>query len=78
VLGIDAAFAAMPEVSFAAAISGPHNLYVGVMCRDLAAVYDRIGSVDGIQAVEVAPIMRQVKQAGSLMTGGRFLVPDRP
>ncbi|MFI9384983.1 Lrp/AsnC family transcriptional regulator [Kutzneria sp. NPDC052558] len=75
-----AAFAAMPEVTFAAAISGPHNLYLSVVGRDLTAVYaflhHRVGSVDGVRSVEVSPIMRQVKQAGSLMAGDRFVVSD--
>lgn len=64
------------EVAFAAAMSGPSNLVLSVICRDLDELYEyvttRIGTTDGVQAVEVSPMLRRIKQAGSLMDGPRI------
>jgi len=74
------ALAAWPEVSFVAAMSGPHNLLATVVCRDLAELYTfisgRIGALDGVRSCEVAPVLRVVKQAGGLTDDdGRLLDP---
>ncbi|MEU4831297.1 AsnC family transcriptional regulator [Streptosporangium sp. NPDC023615] len=60
-----------PEVTFAAATTGPTNLAVNVVCRDDEALYaylsGRIAGLPGIQGLETAPIIRNVKQSGSLL-----------
>lgn len=70
------ALAVLPEVSFAAAVTGPHNLTAAVSCRDHSELYrlltDRIGTIPGIQSIEVSPRMRTVKEAGTLVEGNRL------
>ncbi|WP_338933251.1 Lrp/AsnC family transcriptional regulator [Streptomyces netropsis] len=60
------ALATHPEIAFAAATTGPHNLVATGIFRgshDLHHYLDRhIGSLPGIQAVETAPILREVKR----------------
>lgn len=60
------ALATHPETAFAAATTGPHNLVAtGVFPggHDLHHYLGhRIGSLPGIQAVETAPILREVKR----------------
>jgi DNA-binding Lrp family transcriptional regulator len=73
--------ATIPEVSFVAAMTGPHNLMATVVCRDLAELYAftsrRIGALDGVQTCEVSPVLRIVKQAGGLTDeNGRLLDPS--
>ena len=57
-----------PEVSFAAATTGPTNLLASVLCRDVHALYDyianRAGALPGILGIETAPVIRTVKRAG--------------
>jgi DNA-binding Lrp family transcriptional regulator len=66
-----------PHVALAAATSGPTNLLLGVGCHDDADLYDyvahHLGPIDGIQAVQTAPVIRTVKRAGSLLEPA----PDR-
>jgi DNA-binding Lrp family transcriptional regulator len=70
------ALAALPEVSFAAAVTGPHNLIAAVSCRDHNELYrlltEQIGTIPGIQNIEVSPRMRVVKEAGTLVEGNRL------
>jgi DNA-binding Lrp family transcriptional regulator len=60
-----------PHVALAAATSGATNLLLGVGCHDDADLYDYIahhlGPIDGVQAVQTAPVIRTVKRAGSLL-----------
>jgi DNA-binding Lrp family transcriptional regulator len=66
------------EAPFVAAISGRANLVVSVTCRDLDELYEyataRLGSIDGVQTIEVAPVMQRLKQAGALVDGDRLAV----
>ena len=78
---IEAACAALsrhPEAPFVAAISGRANVVVSVTCRDLDELYEyataRLGAIEGVQAIEVAPVMRRLKQAGALVDGERLAV----
>ena len=61
-----------------AAVSGPANLHATVPCRDAHHLYEfvvgEIGAIPGVQAVETSPVVRRVKQAGSIMHGPRL--PD--
>jgi DNA-binding Lrp family transcriptional regulator len=60
-----------PHVAMAAATSGATNLLLAVGCHDDADLYDyvahRLGPIDGVQAVQTAPVIRTVKRAGSLL-----------
>ena len=68
-----------PEVPFAAAISGSWNLAASLIARDSADLYryltQRIGAIAAINAIEVAPILRRFKHAGTLMDGLRLPQP---
>ena len=70
------AIAACPEVPFAAAITGRHNMYLAALCRDVPSLYqfvsERIGAITGITSMEVTPTLRTVKQAGTLVGDGRL------
>lgn len=70
------ALAGEQEVAFAAAISGPQNLTASIICRDVDALYNfitnKIGAIPGIQAMELTPVLRHVKQAGALTEGDRL------
>jgi DNA-binding Lrp family transcriptional regulator len=60
------AVAVHPEVLFAAATTGRSNLTVSALFRDPSELYSyisgRIGGLDGVRAVETAPVLRLVKQ----------------
>ncbi|MFD1537209.1 Lrp/AsnC family transcriptional regulator [Nonomuraea guangzhouensis] len=65
------ALARHPEVTVAAATTGPANLFAGVTCRDSRDLYryltERIGSLKAVRHVETAPLIRTVKRAGALL-----------
>ncbi|MBV8994571.1 MAG: Lrp/AsnC ligand binding domain-containing protein, partial [Pseudonocardiales bacterium] len=60
-----------PEIAFAAAVTGPTNIFAFVVCRDADALYDylanQVGALPGVLQVETAPIMRSVKRSGTLL-----------
>ncbi|WEH39279.1 AsnC family transcriptional regulator [Streptomyces sp. AM 2-1-1] len=60
------ALAAHPEVRFAAAVSGRENAVASVHCRDTPHLYtyltDGIGALSGVQHVETALTLRQVRR----------------
>ena len=68
--------AACSEIVFAAAITGGHNLYAAALCRSTESLYrfvtDRVGPIPGINELEITPVLRTVKQAGSLLSEGRL------
>lgn len=68
-----------PEIAFAAAVSGPHNIHAVAHCRDLDELFefttDRVGSLPGLQSMEVSPLHQQVKQVGTLLSGDRLVEP---
>jgi DNA-binding Lrp family transcriptional regulator len=67
------------EVPYAAAVTGRQNIRVSLLCRDAGALYryltTSLASVEGVQQMEIAPILHQVKQAGSLVSRGRLTPP---
>ncbi|WP_229073455.1 Lrp/AsnC family transcriptional regulator [Actinoplanes sp. DH11] len=67
---VGAALATHEEVVFAAATTGPTNVTATVICPDMAGFYryltERIGSLDGVERAESAPLMRHVKQFGAV------------
>ncbi|MGI5340888.1 Lrp/AsnC family transcriptional regulator [Streptomyces sp. CA-181903] len=75
------ALAREPEIAFAAAISGPYNVHAVAHCRDFDELFeftsDRIGALPGLQSMEVSPVLRHVKQAGTLVSGERLAGPHR-
>ncbi|MFC6881695.1 MULTISPECIES: Lrp/AsnC family transcriptional regulator [Actinomadura] len=58
--------AAHPETAFVGATTGKHNLIAIAVCRDDNALYahlsDRIGSLDGVERLETAPITSYTKR----------------
>jgi DNA-binding Lrp family transcriptional regulator len=64
------------EAPFVAAVSGRSNVIVSITCRTLDDVYryvtEQVGAVDGVQSVEVWPVLRRIKQAGTLRDGDRL------
>ncbi|MER7008308.1 Lrp/AsnC family transcriptional regulator [Dactylosporangium sp. NPDC000555] len=60
-----------PQIGFAAAITGPANVAASVICRDLDELYEYlaggVGSLDGVTSAEIAPVVRRVKGAGTLL-----------
>ncbi len=76
------AIAEHAEVPFAAAVSGPSNLVVSVISPNIEGLYDyvttRIAAVAGVRQLEVSPVLRSIKQAGSLMAGDRLADPPPP
>jgi DNA-binding Lrp family transcriptional regulator len=68
---VAAALAQHREIAFAAAITGPTNMFAFVVCADADALYDylasRVGALPGVLQVETAPLMRSTKRAGPLL-----------
>ncbi|WP_317633687.1 MULTISPECIES: Lrp/AsnC ligand binding domain-containing protein [unclassified Streptomyces] len=68
-----------PEIALATAISGPYNIHAVVHCRNLDELFEftsnRIGALPGLQSMEVSPVLRHVKQAGTLQSGARLAGP---
>ncbi|MEW1658365.1 MULTISPECIES: Lrp/AsnC family transcriptional regulator [unclassified Streptomyces] len=62
------ALAAHPEVAFAGATTGPHNLFASVLCRDTGALYTylttRVAGLPGVRTMESAPRIRHIKGPG--------------
>ncbi|MFF7467793.1 AsnC family transcriptional regulator [Streptomyces sp. NPDC008092] len=69
---------AHPETTFAAAVTGSANLLVTVTCRTMDDLYSyvttKVGALDAVRQVDVVPVLRRVKQAGTRLHDGR-LVP---
>ncbi|MDI5962256.1 Lrp/AsnC family transcriptional regulator [Streptantibioticus silvisoli] len=81
VKSVGRALAREPEIAFAAAVSGPCNIHAVAHCRDLDDLFeftsDRIGSLAGLQSMEISPVLQHVKQAGTLLSGDRLVKPSR-
>lgn len=77
---VGSALAQHDEVPFAAAISGPANLVASVTCRSLDHLYGyvttKIAAIQGVQSLEISPVLRRIKQAGALMAGDRLANPE--
>ncbi|MEV0264114.1 AsnC family transcriptional regulator [Streptomyces sp. NPDC050617] len=63
------ALAGHPEIAFAAATTGPTNLYATVVCADQQALYryltTRVAALPAVTHIETAPVIRTVKQAAA-------------
>lgn len=68
--------ARLPEIAFAAAVTGRDNLHAVAHCHNLDELFeftsDRIGSMPGLQSMEISPLLRHVKQAGTRLAGDRL------
>jgi DNA-binding Lrp family transcriptional regulator len=77
---ICAALAEHDETPFVAALSGPSNVVASVTCRDLDELYQyvttKVGAIDGVQNMEISPVLRRLKQAGTLVDGDRLADPS--
>jgi DNA-binding Lrp family transcriptional regulator len=71
------ALAGHGEAPFVAAVSGRANLVASVTFRSLDELYEyvttRVGAIDGVQAIEVSPVLRRLKQAGTLVEADRLV-----
>lgn len=63
---VGAALASHTPISFAAAVTGPHNMVATALTRNTNDLYrylaDHVGALPGVQYVETAPALRQVKR----------------
>jgi len=74
------------QVAFCGAITGAANLMTALVCRDSADLYryvtTEVGAIPTIRQVEISPVLRRLKQAGTLMAGPRLVgegpPPPRP
>ncbi|WP_432102407.1 Lrp/AsnC family transcriptional regulator [Streptomyces sp. bgisy091] len=75
--GAGSALVHHPEVAFAGALAGEHNLMAIVICTDAHDFYrfltTRLATTPGIDAYTVSIRVRQLKQAASLITQGRLV-----
>lgn len=73
---VGARLAALEQTTFVAAVTGPSNLMTVVVCRSATELYtlvtDEIGAIDSIRSAEVSPLVRRVKQAGTVLHGHRL------
>ncbi|GAA2649600.1 Lrp/AsnC family transcriptional regulator [Paractinoplanes durhamensis] len=67
---VGAALREHEEVVFAAATTGPTNVLALANCRDMPAFYryltEKLGSLDGVERIESEPLLRNVKQLGTV------------
>lgn len=67
------------RVMFAAATTGSTSMAASVACGATEELFrfvsDDIGQMPGVSQVQIAPITRTVKQAGSLLDGDRLATP---
>ncbi|OIK06318.1 Lrp/AsnC family transcriptional regulator [Streptomyces monashensis] len=63
------ALAGHPEIAFAAATTGPTNLYASAVCRNQQELYryltTRVATLPGVTHIETAPVIKTVKQAAN-------------
>ncbi|MEV0033277.1 AsnC family transcriptional regulator [Nocardia sp. NPDC050793] len=61
-----------PEIAFAGAITGPHNIIAVAVCRDADAVFDyvvdRVGALPGVTRLDTAAVTRYAKRAAPALT----------
>jgi DNA-binding Lrp family transcriptional regulator len=71
--------ARLTATAYAAAVSGPANLFASVVCRDTDELYDylseEIGAIRAVQSAELSPVLRRVKQATTILQGSRLPQP---
>jgi DNA-binding Lrp family transcriptional regulator len=69
--GVGTALAKFTEIAYVTATTGPANLAACAVCRDEESLYEfltsKVGALPGVERVEIAPIIRTVKQASPIM-----------
>lgn len=69
---------ALEQTTFVAAVSGPANLTASLVCRSATELYslltDEIGAIEPIRSAEVTPVIRRIKQAGTVLHGTRLRI----
>jgi DNA-binding Lrp family transcriptional regulator len=73
---VGAQLAALQQTTFVAAVSGPANLTASLVCRNESELYalltDEVGAIEAVRAAEVSPVIRRIKQAGTVLHGSRL------
>jgi DNA-binding Lrp family transcriptional regulator len=68
--------AELRQTTFVAAVTGPANVAASVVCRSAGELYDlltvEIGAIQAIRSAEASPVIRRVKQAGTVLSGARL------
>jgi DNA-binding Lrp family transcriptional regulator len=68
--------AGLEQTTFVAAVTGAANLVAAIVGRSATEVYDlvtdELGAIESIRSAEVSPLIRRVKQAGTVLHGYRF------
>ena len=71
--------ARLEQTAYAAALSGPANLFAAVVCRDTTDLYDylsrEIGAIGAVRSAELSPVLRRVKQGSTIVQGVRLPRP---
>lgn len=71
--------AELSATAYSAAVSGPSNLFASVVCRNTSELYTylshEIGAIAAVRATELSPVIRRVKQSGSILQGSRLPPP---
>lgn len=74
--------AKLEQTAYAAAVSGPANLFASVVCRDTAELYEylseEIGAIDAVRSAELSPVLRRIKQASSIVRGSLIATRTLP
>ncbi|WP_307834300.1 Lrp/AsnC family transcriptional regulator [Paractinoplanes lichenicola] len=67
---VGAALREHEEIAFAAATTGPTNLQAIVICRHMPEFYryltEKLGALDGVERIESEPLLRNIKQLGTV------------
>jgi DNA-binding Lrp family transcriptional regulator len=73
---VGAQLAALQQTTFVAAVSGSANLTASLVCRNESELYalltDEVGAIEAVRAAEVSPVIRRIKQAGTILHGSRL------
>jgi DNA-binding Lrp family transcriptional regulator len=68
--------AQLRQTTFVAAVTGPANVAASVVCRSAAELYElltaEVGAIEAIRSAEASPVIRRVKQAGTVLSGARL------
>jgi DNA-binding Lrp family transcriptional regulator len=67
------------EVAYCAAVTGSANIMLVVISRDSADLYryvtTKLGALDSIREIETSPLLRRIKQTGTILTSGGLMLP---
>jgi DNA-binding Lrp family transcriptional regulator len=67
---VGAALREHDKIAYAAATTGPTNVEAIVICRDMPEFYryltEKLGTLDGVDRIESQPLLRNVKQLGTV------------